>query len=479
MTSTPDPQPVLRSLAPYLADWAAFHADHRGITGLQLAVARRGELLLDLAHGQANAETGEPLRTDHRFIIASHSKTMTATLVMQLVEEGALRLDDTVAERYPDLAGSAVAGTTLRELLGHQGGFIRDSSDGDFWQYGRDFFSADDLVAMLRREGQVFEPNTHFKYSNMSFSLLGLILERVTGRSYQELAHERIVQPLGLEQTGPGWSPELDEHFAAGHSARFAHGDSRRALRHVDTATMLYAGGWYSTAADMTRYGAAHCYGDDRLLTDASKRLMQREESRPHVRGEDLGAYGLGMQVRTVGKRRLVGHSGGYPGHITRTWIDPVDGLVVSALTNDVDGPAAEIAVAIIRLIDLALDAAASEPEPLPQELRDVLGRWAGLWGVTDIVDLGGVLHLINPGDPAPSAAANRLDVTDGGGAPGLRVESVDGYGDVGERIGIGRDDDGAVRTLRFGGTTAWPYERYREAMAAGNPTTIPSALGQ
>jgi CubicO group peptidase (beta-lactamase class C family) len=456
---------TLRSIAPYLADWASFQAAYHGVPGLQLAVGRRGEVFVDLAWGKANLETGEDLTSDHLFRVASHSKTFTTVLVMQLVERGELRLDDTAGALVPELAGSRADGVTVRELLGHQAGIVRDSSDGDFWQHHRPFLDREEVLECVRTEGVVFEPNEHFKYTNIGYSLLGIIIERVTGTTYDEVARASVVEPLGLTRTGTELDPARAAEYAAGHTGRIAHDDARRVIPHVDTRAMAAATGWYSTALEMVRYGATHVFGDTTLLSDASKRLVQREESRVAVRGQEYGRYGVGIELGKVGDRELVGHSGGYPGHITRTWIDPVDGLVVSALTNAVDGIATQIANGVIQLVDLALRAAdevaAGTVPGVPADAP--LGRFANLWGVSDVANLGGILHAVNPRSPQPVEVAQRLVVADGR----LVQEPVAGFGTVGEPVQVERDADGAIASVRIGALTAWPVEAYRKRAAA------------
>lgn len=462
---------TLRSIAPYLADWASFQAAYHGIPGLQLAVGRRGEVFVDLAWGKANLETGEDLTSDHLFRIASHSKTFTGVLIMQLVERGELRLDDAVSDHVPELDGSAAAGVTVRELLGHQAGIIRDSSDGDFWQHSKPFLDRAEILECVRTEGIVFEPNEHFKYTNIGYSLLGIIIEQVTGKTYDEVARTAVVEPLGLTRTGTELDPARAAEYAAGHTGRITHDDARHVVPHVDTRAMAAATGWYSTALEMLRYGATHVFGDTTLISDASKRIMQREESRVVVRGKELGRYGVGMGIGKIGDREVVGHSGGYPGHITRTYIDPVDGLVVSSLTNSVDGKAEQIAIGVLQLIDLALAAAdevaasgsdtgkgaGGDPvQPIPADAP--FGRFANLWGVSDVVDLGGIVHEINPRAAEPAEAAQRFVVSDGR----LVQESVPGFGTVGEPAQAERDADGEIVSVRIGAMTAWPVDAYR-----------------
>lgn len=134
---------------------------------------------------------------------------------------------------------------------------------------------------------------------------------------------------------------------------------------------------------------------------------------------------------------------------------------MVCALTNAVDGIATQIANGIIQIIDLALAAAdevaaGTVPGGVPADAP--VGRFANLWGVSDVVDLGGVLHAINPRWPQPVEVAQRLVVSDGR----LVQEPVAGFGAVGEPVQVERDARGAVVSVRIGAMTSWPAEEYR-----------------
>ncbi|WP_261165178.1 serine hydrolase [Microbacterium sp. Marseille-Q6965] len=456
MTSAPTSRrDLLATLRDPIVQWVEGQALSRGATGVQLAVGYRGELLFEHAWGLADSETGEELRIDHLFRIASHSKTFTAVAIMQLVEQGELRLDDRASAHVTELADVPIGAATVRELLGHQAGTIRDSSDGDFWQHAFPFPDRAGLLRVLREEGRVFAPNTHFKYSNIGYGLLGLIIEAVTGESYDATTRRLIVEPLGLADTGSEYDPARAGDYAAGHTARLVAGQPRAVIPHVDTRALASATGWYATARDLVRYGSAHVLGDETLLSDASKRLMQREESRFTVRDQPEARYGLGLDLATIADREVVGHSGGYPGHITRTWIDPVDGLVVSVLTNDLDGPAGPLATGILQLITLATRAA-DAGEATPDELR-FTGRFAGAWGAYEVVDLGGSLHALSLRAPDAFSGATRLVPRDGR----LVIAEEPSFAEAGEPVVVTRDADGSIERVRMGAMTAWPFERF------------------
>jgi D-alanyl-D-alanine carboxypeptidase len=473
MTRTTDQvAEVAAAAGPYLESWLDHQRRRQRVPGVQAAVRIGGRLVLSTALGTADLDTGEPLTSRHLFRIASHSKTFTATAVLQLVEAGRMRLDDPIAHWVPAVAeqAPALAAVTVRELLGHQGGVIRDGRDNDHWQLLHPFPDAEELLGLAADGGAVFERNEHFKYSNVGYSLLGMAVEAVTGTGYAAHVQQAVVDRLGLADTGPEWDPRRAGDYAAGHSGLLDGEDERLTIPHVDTRAMAAATGFYSTAEDLTAYAAAHLPGDDRLLTEASKRLMQRTESEIRVHDQEVRYYGLGMDVRTQGERRLVGHSGGYPGHITRTWIDPEAQVVVSVLTNAVDGPADVLARGLFRLLDLAL--AAPEPvgtDPRPERFA---GRFANLWGVTDVAVLGGRLVLLHPSDPDPTEDHLELRVED---AATLRQESVAGFGSAGETVDYEWTPEGAVARIRLGGLSAWPVEDFRARRARQVAQAAPS----
>lgn len=447
---------TVRHLAPYFESWLEFQRDHAGVPGVQVAVRVGTELAASFALGQANARTGEALTTRHLFRIASHSKSFTATAIFQLLEAGRLRLDDPAGRWLPELAGSPAAGYTVRELLGHQSGINRDGADSDYWQQLAAFPDRETLLDFCRAEA-VYGPNEHFKYSNMGYGLLGLIVEAASGRSYPDYVAAHLTGPLGLENLGPELPAERENELATGHSARLAARDERRPLPSSDTRALAAATGFYGTAEDLTRFWAAHAYGEGTLLSDASKRLMGREETRltkPSPRG-----YGLGLILTEVGGRTLVGHSGGFPGHITQSWLDPRTGLAVSVLSNALGAPSTEWATNLVRLIDLAQRAPTKAQADAPGVALDrFTGRYAGLWGLTDLVDLGGRLVSLYPsGDP--EATLSELTVLDD---LTLATSPEAGFGSVGEPFHFQRGENGRVQSYRQGGGRAWPLADYR-----------------
>ena len=459
--------------------WLAFRQRFDRIPGVQAAILHDGDVVLSSAYGLADIESATPLTPGHRFRIASHSKTFTATAIMGLVDQGRLRLDDPVARWLDALEATPLADVRVRELLAHGAGVVRDGWDGDFWQLDRTFPDRSTLLAIAGDDAAVLARNERFKYSNVGYSLLGQIIEAVTGQTYAEHVADAILAPLGLVATTPDIDVDQVGDHATGYTG-LGYADRRLPIEHIATGAMAAATGFSSTASELVRYASAHFLGDTRLLSDDAKRQMQRTEWSVDGAGS---WYGLGLAIAEIGTRRVVGHGGGFPGFITRTWWDPVDRLALAVLTNAIDGPALTLANGAVRLLDLALrpgDAeaateAGAEARP-GVDLAPFCGRFANLWGVIDVVALGGRLYLLDPTADDPVAAPTRLAVVDD---RTLRISDAPGYASPGERLVYDRHEDGRVRSVRGGsGATSLPDRCPRDRSRRPRPRGPRRAAG-
>jgi CubicO group peptidase (beta-lactamase class C family) len=364
---------------------------------------------------------------------------LAAVAVLQLVAAGRVRLDDPVSTHVPELAGAPIGDRTLGELLTHSGGVIRDSEDGDFWQRYRPFPDVPELLEIARAASAAVLPrNDHFKYSNIAYGLIGLVLHRVTGRTFAEYVAAHIAAPLGLRDLGGELDPARAAEYAAGHSA-LSHARDRQVIEHVDTRALAAATGCYATASDLTAFYSALLPGDTRLL-DADSLRRQRHWQWEIKAGERR--YAVGLFVDTIAEGDVFGHTGGYPGHITCTYADADDGEVISVLTNAIDGPAGQLAAGYLHLRRLgrtAEHAAAAAPDRFT-------GRFGSLWGLTDVAAVGGRLFAINPTDPDPAENAAPLEVVDD---KTLKIVGGRGGNSLGELMRYEFAADGSVARVR------------------------------
>ncbi len=443
---------ALLEAAAYADRWIAFRREQRDLPGLVVAIRHRDELVLCQGYGNARLDPAVPMTADKVFRIASHSKMFTATAIMQLVEQGKLRLDDRAAA-YLSWFNSDV---TLRQLLNHAGGVIRDGIDADFWRVEQPFPD----VAMLRAlapDASILPPNTTFKYSNIGYGLLGQVIEATSGVPFNGYVQEHIIRPLGLASTGPELTPDVLDRCVTGYTGNLL-GVPRRGVPSIDTRALSAATGFYSTAEDLCRFAAAHWLGDETLLTDASKREMQHPAWTVEQAEE---RYGLGVIAERIGDRETVGHSGGFPGQSTRTLFDPTDQLAVVVLSNTSgeNGQAGPLAAQIVRIVDFAQRHAGGSSA----DLARYTGRFANVAGALDIVAFGGKLFGLSPASDNPTKLVGELEVVD---ADRLRIAKDGGFAHPGECVRYERDAAGTTRRAIVGGVSMYPEAIFRQRYA-------------
>jgi D-alanyl-D-alanine carboxypeptidase len=224
-----------------------------------------------------------------RFRVGSVTKTFTAAIVFQLVEEGKLRLDDTLADHLPGVVPRGDE-MTIRQLLGHRSG-LANLTDYPSWLQRASRSSSTRPIDTLRFAGEqplVFSPGRDWGYSNTNYIALGLVIEKVTGRSYASELEERILRPLGLHDT------ELPK------ARRLTDLDDEGENPNVPWA----AGAIVSNAEDLSRFYSALLSGD--VLSDESLASMKQT-----VGGEPGSAAGLGIFSVEESCGRFWGHDGG------------------------------------------------------------------------------------------------------------------------------------------------------------------------
>jgi D-alanyl-D-alanine carboxypeptidase len=369
------------------------------------------------------------------------------------VEQGRVRLDDRASACLPWLTGDV----TLRQLLNHASGLIRDGADADYWLTEAPFPDRARLQA-IATSGVVLDPNQSFKYSNIGYSLLGLVIEAVTGTTYNQYVKQHIVDRLGLADTGPEVHAGVTGRLVTGYSTSRL-GIARRPVAIVETHALSPATGFYSTGEDLCRFAAAHWLGDTTLLSDASKREMQQPYWGVDYADEH---YGLGFNTRQIGQRRVLGHGGGFPGQSTRTLFDPTDHLVVSVLSNTggPDGAAGPIAESIVKIIDFALAESGGDHPAPAWPVERFVGRFANLGGVMDVVAFGNSLVATSPELDDPVQHVTKLEVVD---ENALRIVKTGGYGSPGETVRYERDASGATTRIAAGGPSSYPVDIFRE----------------
>jgi CubicO group peptidase (beta-lactamase class C family) len=314
-----------------------------------ILVAERGQVLYERAFGQANLEWGILNTLDTKFEIASMTKPMTALIIMQLVEEGKIRLDGKVSDYVPYYPRETGAKITVDQLLNHTSGIQQDIAFSDnpnevppiITKINADLLSNDELVKLIAARPLRFEPGTNYGYSSDGYAVLGAIIEHVTGKSYWQVLGERILKPAAMTETVPALLTPLVPKRASGYRQSFAG---------IENATHIGAtpaGGLYSTLRDLHRWDRA-LYGNA-LTSQRSKDILFGLR-------KVITAYGWKTaEEEWAGKRRKVLRTtGGLPGFANLLLRVPEQERVIIMLTN-VRGNVYrldDIAAAINRILD-------------------------------------------------------------------------------------------------------------------------------
>ncbi len=298
--------------------------------GLAIGIVHDGELLWGKGYGYADLATKKPVTLDTRFRIASITKTFTAVAIMQLRDAGKLGLDDPVSKhlnwfslRYQDAPEM-----TIRNLLTHTAGLPRDShgpmwteAEGPEWE---------EFVAETSLRHPTRAPYEDYAYSNLGYSLLGGIIEAVSGLSWAEYLQQNIISPLGMTETFT--IPKADD-------PQLATGYSRINARHERDVMPFFVMNSFEASAniassvnDLVKYARFHTLkSKPSILSVHSLRDMHRIH---WVNPRWDGGYGLGIDVFKVKDWVISGHSGGYNGYLTWFTVCQKHNTGVIVLTN-------------------------------------------------------------------------------------------------------------------------------------------------
>jgi CubicO group peptidase (beta-lactamase class C family) len=315
-------------------------ADRHRVPGAALGILRvrpgRDDELVEVAHGVLNKDTGVEVTTDSLFQIGSVTKVWTATVVMQLVDEGRLDLDAPVAEVLPELrlADPGVAKqVTMRHLLTHTSGI-----DGDvFTDTGRGDDCVEKYVTRLAEVAQNHPLGATWSYCNSGFALAGRVIEKLTGGTWDQAVRDRLFGPLGLKHTVTLPEEALLYRAAVGHLSEDTD-EPTRAPVWVLPRSLGPAGIICSAAADVLEFARLHLTGGlapdgTRLLSEASAAAMADWQT--DLPDESLGdSWGLGWIRFAWDGRRLIGHDGNTIGQSAFLRLLPDEGLAVALLTN-------------------------------------------------------------------------------------------------------------------------------------------------
>jgi CubicO group peptidase (beta-lactamase class C family) len=245
---------------------------HKSFSGT-IYVSSGDNILINKGYGLADRSYSIKNRPDTKFLIGSITKAFTAVLIMQLVQEGKLDLEGNLKHYIPDLHLQGADRITVGQLLNHTSGIphhyigVKDFLE----KHDNYFYSRADLIELISNIKPLHDPGEKNTYSSFNYTLLGIIIERITGKSFAEVLFQRIFAPLGMNNSGVENNRTIKPDMARGH-ARGLNGLMK--AHHGDMSTRFASGDIYATASDLSHFLKALDPESDQLLPGKIKKVM-------------------------------------------------------------------------------------------------------------------------------------------------------------------------------------------------------------
>jgi len=350
--------------------WVEEQLDYHQIPGIAIGIVYNQELIWSKGYGVSDLENQTPVTPATLFRIGSVTKVFTATAVMQLRDEGRLRLDDPVTRHLPGFEIQnpfpGAPEITIWNLLTHTSGLPREAAV-PYWT-DHEFPSRGELLAAAATQSLIYSPGTEYKYSNLGVSLLGAIVEEVSGESFRDYISEHIFSPLGMGHSSVDPPTGQVDLLATAYMRRQSDG-SREVMDYYETHGMAAMGSIVSSVDDMARFAALNLRQENSTADgDILSTSTMRDMNRPHwVYPSWSGAMGLGFRVAHRNDKTTVSHGGWIGDHRTHLLMLPDDMVAVIAMVNAGD---VSPYVFSFEALDLVGSAIVSSTAPAAKEIN-------------------------------------------------------------------------------------------------------------
>jgi CubicO group peptidase (beta-lactamase class C family) len=321
------PSPSREELARY-ADEILSRAYAAGEPGAAVLIQADGEEVLRKGYGLANVELGVPMRPETVFQIGSVSKQVTAAAILLLEERGKLSVSDDITKHLPGYPthGQRI---TLEHLLAHTSGIPSYTGLAEWVSRSRDELTLEQLIAVFKDKPLEFAPGESWAYNNSGYILLGAVVEKVSGKSYEDFVEQEIFAPLGMKHSSYGSHGEV----VPGRAAGYERGENGlHNVRYFSFSLLHAAGGLLSTVDDLAIWERALATG--KVLSPVS---VQRMLKPVPVNSGLSTKYGYGWGLWDYRGTRIAEHAGDIFGFAAQVLIVPSHGLTVVILANDSD----------------------------------------------------------------------------------------------------------------------------------------------
>ena len=440
--------------------WIKQQVDYRAVPGLSIAIVFDQQIVWAKGYGYSDLGRKIPATPATVYRIGSVTKLFTSTAILQLRDQGKLRLDDPVSlhlpwfrirNPFPDTPE-----ITIRQLLTHTSGLPREA-DFPYWT-DHVFPTREQLDREVPDQELINAPATTYHYSNLGMALLGEIVTEVSGRPWADYVQAQILDPLGMLSSSGAPGEELMRRRATPYMMRAADGE-RSVFDYYDTGAIRPAANMVSTVEDLARFASLQFYDGPAGGSPVLKGSTLREMQRVHwVYDSFSGGRGLGFAVSRRNGKTFVGHGGWIGGNRTNLRLVPSEKIAVVVALNADDGSPYIFASQAYEVVGPALLKATREPVVTKREVDPAWQSYVGLysdpWGWEyEVLILGGelVMYGVNV-PPSDNASSGFTRLTPVGGTTYRMPDN--------ELVTFELDEDGQVVRIKRRNDYIFPKEQ-------------------
>jgi D-alanyl-D-alanine carboxypeptidase len=417
----------LRDAIDIASNWLDYISYIKRIPCVSFGIIQGESLVYTKDFGYMNIEKKSVPSNNTAYRIASISKLFTTIAILQLVEKEKLCLDDRVSKHlnwFSSDRDKNLSDITIRHLLFHCSGLTREA-DSNYWINDK-FPDAAQIKTYISKKSTVYASLENWKYSNLGFGILGLIIEKISGKKYTDYVTENIIKKLHMTHTEPDLTNNAINYLATGYSMDIPN-QARKPFNHVKTKNLAPATGFLSTVEDLSKFLVA-LFNDNNILSSLSKKEMRRIQWEK----DQTIKWGLGVQITKLKDTTIYGHSGGFQGYITSIGYSPDKKLGIIVLTNCIDGQAQLLMNSLFNMIITVMNNYDSYKSDKKINLDKYTGRFGSRWGNFDIRKINGKLIMFSSNYLDPFYGVDVLEYKKDNT---FIIKTGDGFGNMGEDV--------------------------------------------
>ncbi len=346
----------------------------RNEPGGAVIVTRKGETLFRKGYGLADMELKVPIQPDMVFRLGSVTKQFTAVAILMLQEQGKLSVADPITRFLPDYptAGQTI---TIEHLLTHTSGIKSYTSMPEWLSKWRTDMSLGSLIDMFKNQPMDFKPDERWLYDNSGYILLGAVIEKASGQSYEDFIEKKIFEPLGMKDSYYDRTEQVIPKRVKGYQRA---ADGFRNAPYLSMTQPYAAGSLASTVDDLALWDTA--VWSNRLI---KKETLAKAHTPHRLADGRATAYGYGWSLGSYEGHRTVEHGGGIHGFASYVLSMPDDAVYVAILTNGAAGPKLSPQRLATQMAAIAVGKPVQEPKAIsmaPEQLK----RYTGVYSVRE-----------------------------------------------------------------------------------------------